>query len=621
MTSTGLPKGTAPIKREYLVDAVPLVSVDVTVVASNGAVPLAGSTRKRSEMETEDEIVSSVAPKEPAEGKDGDGATEDADGEPPTKKVKLSGAQRRKLAKEEKRNKTGQNKGRRFQRVHDEQEICWKIACGLECPFGEKCRASHDLAAYLLGKPSDIFFPTSLSLSSSPPFVHVGDVDTEGTEAYKAAHPFIDLCPGASTATRCTYFEEYGECKANFKCRFLGAHLQYAPVNGEGGHRTLSVRANPERIEWAKAHAQELNMIQPDTAKSLRKREYKMEKTDEFRRILKEGEGKSMSFRGLLTKRADKEDEGDMAEDRDDETKGGSDVYIIERPEKKRLHWKDLTYLAPLTTVGNLPFRRLCTTLGVDITCGEMGLSHSFLQGSKEEWSLVRRHPSERIFGVQIAGNKPEQTTACADVIGNECSSIDFVDLNAGCPIDLVYQAGSGSALLNTAGKMGKCLIGMNYALGDVPVTLKMRTGVKDGFPTAHKLMPRLHDWAVGSVTLHGRSRQQRYTRLADWEYIKSCVQALRAHEATLADAVEGIDADVAMRSSGGLNYGFGPIPFWGNGDCFSGLEYWKTVEATGVDGIMIGRGALIKPWIFTEIKERRDWDISSRERLDLIRK
>jgi tRNA-dihydrouridine synthase 3 len=75
-----------------------------------------------------------------------------------------------------------------------------------------------------------------------------------------------------------------------------------------------------------------------------------------------------------------------------------------------------------------------------------MGLSHSFLQGSKEEWSLVRRHPSERIFGVQIAGNKPEQTATCAEVIGNECNGIDFVDLNAGCPIDLVYQAGSGSA-------------------------------------------------------------------------------------------------------------------------------------------------------------------------------
>jgi tRNA-dihydrouridine synthase len=59
------------------------------------------------------------------------------------------------------------------------------------------------------------------------------------------------------------------------------------------------------------------------------------------------------------------------------------------------------------------------------------------------------------------------------------------------------------------------------------------------------------------------------------------------------------MDADVSTRESGRSgNNGFSPLPFWGNGDCFSGIEYWKTVEATGVDGILIGRGALIKPWI-----------------------
>lgn len=63
------------------------------------------------------------------------------------------------------------------------------------------------------------------------------------------------------------------------------------------------------------------------------------------------------------------------------------------------------------------------------------------------------------------------------------------------------------------------------------------------------------------------------------------------------------------------------PIPIFGGGDCFSSQDYWEKVDTTGVDGIMIGRGALIKPWIFTEIKERREWDISSRERLELVRK
>lgn len=77
-----------------------------------------------------------------------------------------------------------------------------------------------------------------------------------------------------------------------------------------------------------------------------------------------------------------------------------------------------------------------------------VGLATSFLQGSKEEWSLVRRHPSERTFGVQLAGNKPALLAATAEVMAREFGSqgVDFVDLNCGCPIDLVFRGGSGSA-------------------------------------------------------------------------------------------------------------------------------------------------------------------------------
>ena len=71
----------------------------------------------------------------------------------------------------------------------------------------------------------------------------------------------------------------------------------------------------------------------------------------------------------------------------------------------------------------------------------------SFLQAWKEEWSLVRRHPSEGIFGMQIAGSKPQLLVPAAEIIGRECAgNLDFVDLNCGCPIDLVYKTGSGSA-------------------------------------------------------------------------------------------------------------------------------------------------------------------------------
>lgn len=150
-----------------------------------------------------------------------------------------------------------------------------------------------------------------------------------------------------------------------------------------------------------------------------------------------------------------------------------------------------------------------------------VGLAASFLQGSKEEWSLVRRHPSESIFGVQIAGNKPNILVPAAEIIAREFSgTIDFVDLNCGCPIDLVFRSGSGSArefpnflsalfadhlceVLDTPGKLSRILNGMNKALGEIPLTVKLRTGVKDGRNTAHKIMPMLGpDYGVGAASV-----------------------------------------------------------------------------------------------------------------------
>ena len=99
---------------------------------------------------------------------------------------------------------------------------------------------------------------------------------------------------------------------------------------------------------------------------------------------------------------------------------------------------------------------------------------------------------------------------------------------------------------------------------------------------------------------LHGRSRQQRYSKNADWSYIRDCVETLRT---SCFDA--GLPAP----------------PIFGNGDCFSAESYYHEVKQSGVDGVMIARGALIKPWIFTEIQEKREWDISATERLDGLRK
>ena len=128
-----------------------------------------------------------------------------------------------------------------------------------------------------------------------------------------------------------------------------------------------------------------------------------------------------------------------------------------------------------------------------------------------------------------------------------------------------------------------------------------MRTGVYQNKNIAKGVISTVREWTddrIGLVTLHGRSREQRYTKLADWDYIKECVEE-------------------ANRPIDGLN----PLPIFGSGDVMSHEEYYDRLESSGVSGIMLARGALIKPWLFTEIKERRTWDISATERMDILKK
>ncbi|KAG6890243.1 tRNA-dihydrouridine synthase 3 [Termitomyces sp. T32_za158] len=523
-----------------------------------------------------------------------------------------SGPMRGKLTKEQKKAQRGANKGRRFGKVRDELDLCWRVANDSNCEYGaEQCKFSHDIAAYLAEKQQDLRIPDTYEIPDAQP---IAPDFTKLTQPH-SKYPSIDL------NTTCPIYAETGECRYGFKCRYLGGHFQ-TDTSGN-----LVLVKDQEKKASTAVSSRELNFIGGDVQKQLRSKKYPFPVADAYLRELQQQNDAETSSKPkadeesvVLTEPEQNMEVDTMAlekparatlsasEELIEKRTGGSSALMSDTPdvpvrfaEKKRLHWSGKTYLAPLTTVGNLPFRQLCVKYGADITCGEMGLANSFLAGSKEEWSLVRRHPSEKIFGVQVAGNKPSTLVPTAEVIAKELAgNIDFVDLNCGCPIDLVFKSGSGSALLDTPGKLGKILIGMNKALGEIPVTVKLRTGVKDGKNTAHKTMPKAAaEWGAGCITLHGRTRQQRYTRLADWDYIKECVEAVRAREA---------EEDLP------------PIPIFGGGDCYSSQDYWSNVEKANVDGVMLGRGALIKPWLFTEVKERREWDISARERLDLVK-
>ncbi|KAM9737714.1 tRNA-dihydrouridine(47) synthase [NAD(P)(+)]-like [Menidia menidia] len=486
------------------------------------------------------------------EAGENDFADETSVEEPDPKKLKLEPDDSKSTGKPDGKRLRGQNKSRPHTKptTYEENRLCLSvIQKNKECIYGSKCHFIHDVAEYMASKPADI---------------------------------------GES----CYLYDTFGKCGFGLACRFAKAHttpdfktMEKADLVKENEGRTVVK-----------------NSLNKDLQNRLRKRSVAFKKSAEYLKTLSSSKDETAQQKNGDVCKA--ETSSDPKEEKQvsagaEASPGGqppvktvgpltdADVIKLRPCEKKQVDFRDKLYLAPLTTCGNLPFRRVCKRFGVDITCGEMAMCTNLLQGQQSEWALLKRHESEDLFGVQVEGCFPDTMTRCAELI-NSYTDVDFVDINSGCPIDLVYKKGGGCGLMTRTRKFEQIVKGMNYVL-DVPLTVKIRTGVQEKSNVAHKLIPEMKNWGVSMITLHGRSREQRYTKLADWDYINTC--------AKLAN----------------------PVPLFGNGDILSYEDAMKARE-TGVSGIMIARGALIKPWIFTEIKESRHWDISSSERLDILK-
>lgn len=436
-------------------------------------------------------------------------------------------------------------------------KLCPAIVQERDCQFGEKCKFNHDLKKYLDEKPPDL-----------------------GEECY--------------------LFETYGKCPCGVTCRYAKPHLDKDFKNiTKPGLETMEKKTDTVS-----------NVLTKDLQHLLWKRKYDFSKTDAvLEKLCPSANHQKKLAETYLKKQETKKAESEIAAERSENTEpenknaassqvenGSNDSNIqvinskldIPPAPIKKVVFADKLYLAPLTTVGNLPFRRICKQYGADITCGEMAMCTNLLQGQQSEWALLKRHKSEDLFGVQLCGGYPDSMTRCAQLIC-ENIDVDFIDINCGCPIDLIFNKGEGSALMGRQSKFEQIVTSMKSVM-NVPLTVKMRTGVHDNKNIAHTLVPHLKDWGVAMTTLHGRSRTQRYTKTADWEYINNCAE--------IAD----------------------PMPLFGNGDILTYEDYNMHRKNSAISGVMLARGALIKPWLFTEIKEQRHWDISSTERFDMLK-
>lgn len=246
--------------------------------------------------------------------------------------------------------------------------------------------------------------------------------------------------------------------------------------------------------------------------------------------------------------------------------------------------YRDKVIMAPMATGGNLPYRRLCRRFGAVRTCSEMVLTHKLVKGG--ERPIMRFHESEDDFGIQLAGKSPEQMAEGAQIALEHGAK--FIDLNFGCPIDMVVRYGSGAAMLKRPGKLAAIVEKVREAV-DTPLSVKIRLGYTEDKINCVNIAQRLEGAGADAVVVHGRTRQQRYRLSARWEFIDEVARSVS-------------------------------IPVIGNGDLLTPWDLRRRRQETAVSSFLVARGALIKPWIFREMATGQPWDPTVPQRWAILR-
>jgi len=229
-----------------------------------------------------------------------------------------------------------------------------------------------------------------------------------------------------------------------------------------------------------------------------------------------------------------------------------------------------VTRLAPMAGATNAPFRLIARECGSGLTTTEEMDAAALLMNSPHADAIAAYYPEERPLAMQLLGKDPDLLVRAA--VKLQALGADIVDLNMGCPMPKITAKGKGAALMRDVPATARILRAMRRALR-VPLTVKIRSGWDDEHVNAVEVARMAEAEGVDAITVHPRTRAQRHAGRAPWAIIGDVVEAVR-------------------------------VPVTGNGDVRSMAEARRMMAETGCQSVMIGRGALGRPWVFNEAFE-----------------
>lgn len=235
---------------------------------------------------------------------------------------------------------------------------------------------------------------------------------------------------------------------------------------------------------------------------------------------------------------------------------------------------KGRVLLAPLAGVTDIPFRRICQELGASLTYVEMLSAAAICHQNQRTVEMRARHKDESVLGVQLTGNKPEEIAQAIEILDKE--GFDTIDINMGCPVRKVVSTGAGSGILKEPERISKT-VKFARTSTQKPLSVKVRLGYTRDTINIGDTIQRVCEQSVNMYTIHGRARNERYDTPCDYASIATGIAASTENAKKILKV--------------------------GNGDVFCLDSAQKMCSSTNCDAIMVSRGAMGNPWVFSQIR------------------